>query len=529
MKYDVVIIGAGHNGLVAAFYLARAGQRVLLVEARSIVGGCCVTEELIPGFRFSTCANLVWALRPQIVRDMELHRRGLVVDTRVFLRLQPDGRHLFSGRNMGSVSGAEALAETQKEIAKFSAADAQAYPRWQEFIARLVRLFGPWLMKPPPRLPEIYAGCIDDADRAALDLVLSNSIASLADRFFESDLMRDVGVAADIGDVNDVGTGLLFALTAAMGAYTETGEPVLNGYVRGGMGRISDTMLMAAKEHGVEVRTDAPVKRITVARGAVTGVELVSGEKIAADAVVSNVDPKRTFLKLIDAAALNPAFLKKISALQTHAAAGLKLHCTLSEPLEYRAAKELTDEQKLRSTVIIAPDRAYRTASWRAAERGELPEEPVVAAFMTSVYDPSLAPPGKFTWSAYLVWAPVHPKAGDWSELKAEMVERVIRVMERHTTNFRRALKDYVLLTPQDLETRNYLTDGNIHHLDAIPSQLLWLRPLEELANYRGPIGGLYLCGGGSHPWGEVSGAPGHNAAQVIIADARKKQIAPAA
>ena len=517
MKYDVIIIGAGHNGLVAAFYLARAGKRVLIVEARGLVGGCCVTEELIPGFRFSTCANLVWALRPQIVREMELARHGLVVDTRVFLRLQPDGRYLFSGRNMGSVAGSEALAETQKEIAKFSPADAEAYPRWQEFVARLVRIFGPWLMKPPPRLEEIRAACADPADREALDFVLTNSIATIADRFFTSDIMRDVGVAADIGDVHDVGTGLLFALTCAMGGYSETGDPVLNGYVRGGMGRISDTMLMAAKEHGVEVRTNAPVKRIVVERGAVRGVELVSGEMIEAATVVSNVDPKRTFLKLIEPSALDEKFREKIGALQTHAAAGLKLHCTLSEPLKYRIEAGLTESQMLHSTLILAPDRAYRAAAWQAAARGDLPDEPVLAAFMTSVYDPSLAPAGKYTWSAYLVWAPVHPRAGTWTELKPAMVERVIRVMERHTTNFRQALKDFVLLTPEDLETRNYLTDGNIHHLDAIPSQLLWKRPLEELAQYRGPIKGLYLCGGGMHPWGEVSGAPGYNAAQAIL------------
>jgi phytoene dehydrogenase-like protein len=244
MDYDAIIVGAGHNGLVAAFYLARTGLRVLIVEARGVVGGCCVTEELIPGFHFSTCANLVWALRPRIIADMRLAERGLIVDTRQFLRLLPDGGYLYSGR-LGSAAPGEAIDSLQSEIAKFSRADAEAFPAWQAFLERLTRVLGPYLLQPPPRLHEIYAACSDPDDRQALDLVLTNSVAALADRFFESDIMRDVGAPADIGDIHDVGTGLLFALTTALGAYSENGQPVPNGYVRGGMGQV--TALMAGE------------------------------------------------------------------------------------------------------------------------------------------------------------------------------------------------------------------------------------------------------------------------------------------
>ena len=523
MNYDVIIIGAGHNGLVASFYLARAGMRVLVLEARSILGGCCVTEELIPGFKFSTCANLVWALRPEIMRDMELERRGLIVDTRTFLRLLPDGRYLYTGKNLATAAPGEGLSAVQKEIAKFSAADAAALPKWQEFVGRLARIFGPCLMQPPPRLHEIYAACQDDEDRKALDAILTKSVAELADDFFESDLMRDVGVAADMGDIHELGTGPLLALASAMGTYTSTDRPVPNGYVRGGMGRISDTMVEAAKEQGVEFRTRTLVKRIVVEKGVTTGVELVSGEKIAARFVVSNVDPKQTFLKLMAPQDLEARFLNRVRGLQTHSAAGLKMHCALSEMLDYKVAPGLTAAQLRETTLLISPNRAYREAAWHAVEQGELPKQPIIAGFIPSVYDPTLAPPGKFTFSMYLTWAPAKPRRGSWPELKAEMAENVIRVMEQHTTNFRRALSDYVLFTPDELESRNYLTDGNIHHLDATPTQVLWQRPLEEIANYRGPVAGMYLCGSGSHPWGEVCGAPGHNAAQVILQDWKRR------
>lgn len=518
MAYDAVVIGAGHNGLVAAFYLARAGMRVLVVEARDVIGGCCVTEELIPGFHFSTCANVLWALRPKIAKDMDLFRRGLVVDRRQFLRLLPHGRYLWSGR-LGSTAPGEDVAEVQREIAKFSQADADAFPRWQDFLSRLTRVLGPHLLRPPPRLHEIYAACADTADREALDAVLTNSIAGLADRFFESEIMRDVGVAADIGDVHDVGTGLLFALTTAMGAYSESGEEVANGFVRGGMGRLTALMATAAAEHGVHVRTGEPVARVVVERGRACGVELASGELVDAPVVVSDADPKRTFLSLLDPTALDRRFLRRVRTLQTHVAAGLKLHCALSEMPEYRVEGGLTTEQLREATLIVAPGRAYREAAWNAAAAGELPDEPVISGFLPSVFDPSLAPPGMFTWSAYVVWAPLRPRRGSWAELREEMAERLFAAIERYAPNFRRALHDYRLITPEDLERDMLLTDGNIHHVDAIPSQLLWQRPLEELAQYRTPIAGLYLCGAGTHPWGEVSGAPGHNAAHTVLAD----------
>jgi phytoene dehydrogenase-like protein len=261
------------------------------------------------------------------------------------------------------------------------------------------------------------------------------------------------------------------------------------------------------------------VKRVVVKQGVAQGVELMTGEIINAKVVASNVDPKRTFLQLVSPQDLPPKFVGRVKALKSNAAAGLKMHVALSEMLEYKIEPGLTPTQLRESTLLISPDRAYREACWNAVARGDLPEKPLIAGFIPTIFDPSLAPPGKHTMSMYLTWAPVTPRAGRWKDLKDEMAERVFRVLDQYTKNFRKAMIDYVLFTPEDLDQRNFLTDGNIHHLDATPSQILWQRPLEEVADYRTTIPGFYLCGSGSHPWGEVSGAPGHNGAHAILAD----------
>lgn len=514
--YDAIIIGAGHNGLVTAFYLGRAGLRVLMLEARTLIGGSCVTEELIPGFHFSSCANLVWSLRPQIIGDMQLYQRGLIVDTRQFLRLLPDGRYIYSGR-LNHVAPGDSYAAMQQEIAKFSQADAAAFPQWVEFWNRISNIFGPYLLKPAPRLHEIYAGLSDPADRAALDTVLTTSVAALADRFFESEVMRDQGSPADIGNIYAVDTGLLQSITAALGSYSETGDPVPNGYVRGGMGQLTALMGQAAQEQGVEIRTSHPVKRILIEQGRAIGVELVSGEQIRAHHVVSNLDPKRTLLKLVEPEHLGDSFRRRVQNIRSEVGTCLKLHCALTEFPQYRIVGNLTEAQLRGATLILAPNRAYRMGAWRAAEQGELPEAPIIAAFIPSIYDPSLAPSGCYTWSAYITWVPLQPRGGSWQQLKTEVAGRIFRLMDHYAPNFSRSVRNYVLFTPADLEERMYLTDGNIHHVDGCSNQLLWQRPLPELAQYSTPIHQLFLCGAGMHPWGEVNGGPGHNAAHQIL------------
>lgn len=515
MTLDVLIIGTGHNGLVAAFYLARAGLDVEMVEARALVGGACVTEELIPGFKFSTCANVTGWLRPKVADDMRLVERGVQFSLgseraneyyEVQTRVLPGNRSFVWWPDPH---------RTQAEIAQHSQADADAWPRWNEFWKKAGDLIGPYLLTPPPTLADLVQRARDTGCEDLLTTLLTTSLAELADRFFESDVMRDqVFSPSDMGSLYDTGTSLAEALAVAMGNYSETGRPGPGGYVQGGMGSITQAMAQAAEEVGVRIRTNCPVKRILVKDGCAVGVELADGETIEAKIVVSNADPKRTFLKLIDPHDLSPAFLEKVRQIRTDIAP-LKFHCALSELPRYDAFED--SDLPTKGGLIICPDRAYHERAWDDARHGRLPQAPYMVLMTPSVWDPTLAPPGKHTVSFWIRWAPVRLKEGTWPERREEMAERLLQLMDNYSPNFRQAVLDYVLLTPHDIEQRVLLTDGNIHHVDCSPSQMLWQRPLKELAYYKAPIPNLYLCGAGMHPHGEVSGAPGHNAAHVIL------------
>jgi phytoene dehydrogenase-like protein len=412
----------------------------------------------------------------------------------------------------------DSLARQQEEVARFSKADAEALPKWSQFWRQANDLFGPYLLTPPPTIGELYAKARQLGREEFLTTVLTTSVAQLADNYFESEALRGQQWAPhDMGSLYDTGTGLARALAAAMGSYSETGNPAPRGFVRGGMGQISQLIADAAQEQGATLQINSPVKRIIIENGRAAGVKLEGGEQIAATRVISNADPKRTFLKLVEEGVLPDAFLQRVRQLRTDIAP-LKFHCALSELPQFYGF-EGTDLATGSGTYIICPEREYHERAWDDARHGRLPEAPLISIMTPTAGDDTLAPPGKHTMSCWILFAPVHLKEGTWPERREEMAQRLINIISKYSPNFRKALLDYVLLTPYDLEARVLLTDGNIHHVDISPSQMLWQRPLPELAKYRTPLQNLYLCGAGMHPYGEVHGCCGHNAAQTILRD----------
>ena len=504
---DVVVIGAGHNGLVAACYLARAGLQVRVCEARSLVGGACVTEELIPGFQFSTCANAVWALDDKVVSDLSLVANGLVVDPLNPVRFQPfpDGNYLLTWSDVEA---------TQAEIARVSPADAASWPRWVSFLQELGRLFGPLRYESNVDPLAVIGELGDGQDTALIRMLATESQDTITDEFFESAYMR--AQIASYGPFNFSGGSGLGIIWASMLNGGSWGQ----GFARGGMGAITQSLEQTAISLGVHIETDKPVRRVVLGNRGVQGVETEDGQRINSRFVVSNVDPKRTFLQLIEAAALTDEFCKSVSDITTEPSC-LKFHCTVSELPRYTAYDGEDPVLPSRAVVKLMPSReAFRQAE-EDALAGKLPSHPAYSIFTPSIYDPSLSPRGYHTVSMYIAPVPYRLLGRGWDDRREEVSQLIVDTVTNYAPNFRRAVEKSILLTPLDLERRVLLTGGNIHHAEEIPGQLFNKRPAPGLTDYRTPIEGLYLCGAGCHPGGEVTGLPGHNAAHAILEDSR--------
>jgi phytoene dehydrogenase-like protein len=524
--YDCLIAGGGHNGLVAAAYLARAGRRVLVLERREIAGGCAVTEQPWPGYRVSTAAYLASLLQERIVRELDLPRFGYRVDAKdpAFFSAFPDGRHFFMWQDR---------TKTLDEIRKFSRRDAEVYPEYEEQLERLAMLVESLLLTAPPRFPPAGPGDVPAYLRLAArvyrlgrkDLVpllriFTQSAADFLDEWFESDEVKVTlatdGVIGANGGPRSPGTAYVL-LHHCMGGVG--GHRGLWGFVRGGMGAVSEAIAGAARSHGARIRTGAEVERILVKNGKVQGVALAGGEEIRARVVASNLDPKRTFLRLIGERELEPAFRDAIRRYRSEGTS-LKMNLALSGLPEFTAYPGAPGPHH-RATMHICPSVEYVERAWDDAKYGRPSGRPLLELTIPTMYDPSLAPPGRHIMGVFLQYAPYTLREGSWDELREPYARRVLDLIAEYAPNIRNIVEHIETLTPLDLERRFGLTGGNIFHGEMSLDQMFAMRPVPGWGRYATPIQGLYLCGSGTHPGGGVMGAPGYNAARAILHRAR--------
>jgi phytoene dehydrogenase-like protein len=519
-KYDSIIVGGGHNGLVTAAYLARAGRKVLVLERRDLIGGCAVTEEIWPGYRVSTGAYLTSLMQERIVNELELPRFGYQVDAKdpAFFSAFPDGRHLFMWQDRNRTLG---------EIRKFSAHDAEVYPAYEDQLERISKVVEGLLLTTPPPFPPRPVDMVDylrlmgkmrglsARDIVALVKVFTQSAAEFLDEWFESEEVKVTlatdGVIGANGGPRSPGTAYIL-LHHCMGGVG--GHRGLWGFVRGGMGAVSESIAAAARAKGVEIRTNAPVAKVLVRSGRARGVVLESGEEIESTTVASNLDPKLTFLRLLDAGDLPADFLQAIRNFRIEGTS-CKINLALNALPEFTAYPGAPGPHH-KATMHICPSIEYVERAWDDAKYGRASERPLLELTIPTMYDPSLAPPGKHIMGIFLQYAPYTLREGTWDELREPFGDRVISLIEEYVPNIRSIIDHRQVLSPLDLERRFGITGGNIFHGEMSLDQMFVMRPVAGFARYRTPVQGLFLCGSGAHPGGGVMGAPGYNCAREM-------------
>src|SRR5437660_70410 len=525
---EIVIIGAGHNGLTCAAYLAMAGLRTKVVERRKVVGGAAVTEEFHPGFRNSVAAYTVSLLNPKVIADLKLRERGLaIVERRAqnFLPA-PDGSYLLSGEG-----------RTLPSVRKLSAHDAdriEAFSRELEAIADVLRQF---VLRAPPNLVEgLGVGAIRETfnalstanilrslsleqSRDLLDL-FTHSAGDMLDARFENDLVKSLfGFDAIVGNyASPYAAGSAYVmLHHAFGEVN--GKKGVWGHAIGGMGAITQAMARAARGHGAEIETEAGVREVIVEGGRAAGVILDNGEAIRAKYVVSGVNPKLLYTRLIPSGALAPEFLERIARWR-NACGTFRMNLALNGLPSFPALPRGGDQ--LTAGIILAPSLAYMDRAWQDARAHGWSREPVVEVLIPSTLDSSLAPGGQHVASLFCQHvAPELPDGKSWDDHRDEVADLMIATVDRYAPGFASSVIGRQILSPLDLERQFGLLGGDIFHGALTLNQLFSARPMLGHADYRGPLKGLYHCGSGAHPGGGVTGAPGHNAARVILGDHR--------
>jgi phytoene dehydrogenase-like protein len=528
VSYDLIVIGGGHNGLVTAAYVARKGLKVLVLERREVLGGACTTEEVWPGYKVSTAAYVNSLLRPEIIRDLELKRHGFEMLPRNPSSFTPfpDGRSLLLGPDK---------ALTHREVTKFSAKDAEALPRYEAMLERVADFLEPTLTMTPPnpwsfkpanlvQLARLGIGFLKlghDGQKAVE--ILAGAATPILDRWFESEQLK-VTLATDaiIGAMASPSMpGTAYVLFHHVMGECDGARGVW-GYVRGGMGGISNAIASAAREAGAEIRTNAEVAKILSDNGTVRGVVLRDGTELRATRVASGVDANVTFLKLMSNGDLPSEFVDAVRHID-YSSASCKINIALSELPDFKAMPGTAVGPQHRGTIHISPTMEYIERAYDDAKYGKPSQAPIIEATIPSALDETLAPPGKYVMSMFTQYFPYRLAPGlSLAEEREKYADRCFDLMNEFAPNFRRSVIARQVLTPVDLEERFGLTGGNIMQGVMSLSSLSFMRPVPGYADYRTPVRNLYMCGAATHPGGGVMGACGFNAAREIIRDARR-------
>jgi phytoene dehydrogenase-like protein len=531
-SYDAIIIGGGHNGLVTAALLAKAGRSVLVLERRKMAGGAAVTEEIFPGFKVNTGAHDAGLFRPEVVEALRLEQHGLefIESPVVAFAPQPDGKALTLWRD---------LEKSQVEIASFSEADAEKFPAFIGAVQYITGKLDSLMTRTPPSLDEesinqflpwFQAGLgierLSRRELADFVRVIFLSAAEFLDEWFENDVLKGLlatsGITGTMQGPKSPGTAFTMLYHYLGGA--ETGFRA-SRFVRGGIGQLTTALISAAREQGAEIETGLEVSQIITGNGQATGVRLADGAKISAKVIVSSADPRRTFFDLVGATNLEVRFMRKVKSIRYRgctakvnlALSGLPHFTTLAPSLPL--THDGDQGWELSGHILISPSPDYLERAYDDAKYGRLSEQPYLDVVIPSLLDPTLAPAGQHTMSIVMQYAPYRLRQSNWAEQRERLGDKIIETLAHYAPNLKELILHRQILTPLDWEQSYGLPEGSIYHGQMELDQVLFMRPVAGYAQYRTPVRNLYLCGAGTHPGGGLTGAPGYNAAREILKD----------
>ncbi len=525
MHYDAIVIGGGHNGLIHAAYLARAGRKVLVLERRHVVGGSAVTEEVFPGFKYSVCSYVVSLLRPEIIRELDLPRHGLeILPLDGTLTPMPSGDYLWRVNDH---------AKTRREIARHSKVDAEAYDEYGKAMVEMGRFVKPILTMTPPDPMSLDRGgltdllalgrrfrALSDQDKYNQIQLMTMSAVDFLDQWFETDVLKATmaasGIIGTFLGVRSPGTAYVLLhhyMGEIDGAFRSW------GLSRGGTGAISEACAAAAREAGAEIRTNTAVSRIIVKDGTAVGVVLASGDYLTATVVSSSVDPHVTFLTMVGAEHLPDEFVSDVRRYKFRGSSG-KVNLALDALPDFKCLPG--PGPHLRGAISVSPSVDYMERAYDDAKYGRYSRRPYIDMVIPSLTDPSVAPPGKHVMSCFVQYAPYHLKEGTWDEQREAFGNTVINTIAELAPNIKDIILHKQVLTPLDIEREFGLTEGNIFQGELTLEQLFFLRPAPGWARYRTPVRNLYMCGSATHPGGGIMGAPGRNAAGRVLKEVRR-------